>query len=280
MLKSKHKILLHELFCPGAIRIIQKLVSPVYRPPLVYAPNGWQTELKDKKSHGWSNSNLVKKSFEKYEQIAELYFDNGTLGFSYENDNLIEKNNISFHNIHLTFGYVLGFVSRMKSSVSILDWGAGIGHYYSLSKALFPDLQIDYYCVEVPLMVEMGKKINPKVNWCSDNSYLEQSFDLVMVNASLQYVKEWKKLLNELRQISKYIFLTRVPVINKANSFIAVQEEQGTQMLHNQFNKQELLDTFSRENLLIIREFVVGDKPYIKNAPEQCEFQGWLLKCS
>jgi len=30
--------------------------------------------------------------------------------------------------------------------------------------------------------------------------------------------------------------------------------------------------------LILVREFVVGDLPYIKNAPEQCEMRGWLFK--
>ena len=27
-----------------------------------------------------------------------------------------------------------------------------------------------------------------------------------------------------------------------------------------------------------MREFVVGDRPYIKGAPEQCEIRGWLFR--
>jgi len=30
--------------------------------------------------------------------------------------------------------------------------------------------------------------------------------------------------------------------------------------------------------LQIIREFIIGDKPYIVDAPEQCELKGWLFR--
>jgi hypothetical protein len=32
------------------------------------------------------------------------------------------------------------------------------------------------------------------------------------------------------------------------------------------------------EGFSIVREFVVGDRPYIKNAPEQCELRSWLFR--
>lgn len=36
----------------------------------------------------------------------------------------------------------------------MLDWGGGLGAYYVYSRALLPDLELDYHCRELPLLVE------------------------------------------------------------------------------------------------------------------------------
>ena len=75
-----------------------------------------------------------------------------------------------------------------------------------------------------------------------------------------------------------YLFLTRVPVVESAASFVAVQDAYGTRMLHAQFNKDELLEAVAQTGLDLVRELVVGDRPLVKGAPEQCELRGWLFR--
>ena len=48
----------------------------------------------------------------------------------------------------LAFGYVLGRTATGTASVSILDWGSGLGQYAVYARALYPELEIDYSCRE------------------------------------------------------------------------------------------------------------------------------------
>jgi hypothetical protein len=49
-------------------------------------------------------------------------------------------------------------------------------------------------------------------------------------------------------------------------------------MLHQFLNQAELLEVVKDTGLVLVREFVVGDRPYVKNAPAQSEIRGWLFK--
>jgi hypothetical protein len=121
--------------------------------------------------------------------------------------------------------------------------------------------------------------LNPGVTWYSDDRWAERSFDLVMVNASLQYVQYWEEFIDRIsRSVTQYFLLTRIPVVERSPGFVAVQREARIKLLHYQFNKGRLLDVINSTGLTLVREFIVGDRLYIRGAPEQCDMRGWLFK--
>jgi putative methyltransferase (TIGR04325 family) len=251
----------------------------VRKPLLVYAPAGWDTPLP---THGpvtgWNAGSVITAETAKWHAFCALADGTGPLGFSHEHTDLTATRHVPFHNIHVTYGYVLALAARGKSKVSVLDYGGGLGHYYRLGRALLPQVELEFCCKEMPAMAEAGKALNPEVRWCSDDSCLAEQFDLVMINGSLQYMRDWQHFLRKAAGAAReYLFLTRVPVVETAPSFVAVQEAYGTRMLHGQFNKAELLRVVEETGLQLVRELVVGDRPVIANAPEQCELRGWLF---
>jgi putative methyltransferase (TIGR04325 family) len=266
---------------PAAIKFGQACLSFIglYKPRLVYSKDGWNTIINSADAHGWNDKNIVGNKEAAFKQVSELLSSTNKVAFSYESKNLTSDQNLEYHNINMTFAYVLALASRMKTSVSVLDWGSGMGHYYLMAKKFLPDVQIDYHCVEVPEMAKLGKAINNKVSWYADDSYLNKKYDLVMINASLQYVKEWKEFFKTISpSVSKFLFVTRVPAVQNVKGFVAVQNENGIKMLHQQLNASELVEAIENCGFHTTLEFLIGDKPYIKNAPEQCEMKGWLFK--
>jgi putative methyltransferase (TIGR04325 family) len=249
------------------------------KPILEYAPMGWQTPLTNPSHTGWNTDNVVTSEQEKWDAFVRNCQGSGPLGFSHESSDLNVICNVSFHNIHLTYAYVLALAAQQKSAVSVLDWGGGLGHYYLLGKAVLPDVELDFHCKEVPVMAEAGKRINPDVHWYADESCLERTYDLVMINGSLQYIMDWADTLQRIiPAVSGYLFLTRLPVVDDRPGFVAIQRAYGTEMLHQQLNQTAVLQTIDGMGFRLIREFVVGDRPYIISAPEQCELRGWLFK--
>jgi putative methyltransferase (TIGR04325 family) len=249
--------------------------------PLTYTPTGWDTVIPDGKDAGWDSESVSRTEGDKWSEFRTAVDDVGPLGFSHEHSDLADTGDVYHHNVSITYGYVLARAAQNKTSLSILDYGGGLGHYYQIGKILLPDLELKYFCKELPQTARLGKDLNPEIHWFTDDSCLDRTYDLVMVSGSLQYIRYWQQFLQKASAATgSYLFLTRVPVVNNAGSFVAVQRAYGTRMLHWQFNRAELLQAISSTGLTMVREFLAGDCPYIKGAPEQCDLRGWLLqKC-
>lgn len=272
-------------------KIIELIVPPIlikgarvifnlfYKPILEYTPDGWQTQLTNDKNKGWSVDSVVNNERAKWNAFRLNLEGPGPLGFSHEHTDLSVIRNPDFHNVHISYAYVLALAAHKKDRISVLDWGGSLGHYYLIGKAVLPDVSIDYHVKEVPLMVKAGKQLNQDVHWYDDEICLKRDYDLIMINGSLLYLEDWADVLNRIaRSVKEYLFLFRLPVVQHSPSFISIERLYGSQMLHLQLNQTELMKAVKKTGLTLIREFVVGEPPYIKNAPEQCEMSGWLLK--
>jgi putative methyltransferase (TIGR04325 family) len=269
-----------RLLIPPIIIICAHAIQNTFRKAtLEYAPDGWRTPLDDGQNQGWSVDSVVDNEKAKWDDYCRNLQSPGPLGFSHEHTDLSIIRNSDFHNVHISYAYVLALTAHKKDRISVLDWGGSLGHYYLLGKAVLPDVSIDYHVKEVPLMAKAGKQLNPEVNWYDDETCLERGYDLIMMNGSLLYLEDWVQVLHRIAQsVKEYLFLFRLPVVQKSTSFISIERLYHSQMLHQQLNQSELLDAVDETGLTLVREFVVGDPPYIKNAPEQCEMRGWLFK--
>jgi len=277
-----------KLFIPPIVIKGARFVQNLFKKPdlhsmgfhtLEYAPNGWQTQLNNNRNKGWSVNSVIDTEKAKWNVFCRNLEGPGPLGFSHEHTDLSIIRNPNFHNVHISYAYVLSLAAHKKDRISVLDWGGALGHYYLVGKAVLPEVDIDFHVKEVPLMAKAGKQINPEVHWYDDETCLERNFDLVMMTGSIPYMEDWTDVLHRIaRSVKKYLFISRLPVVENSPSFVAVQHLYNSQMLHQQINQTELLETVRETGLTLVREFVVGDRPYIKNAPEQCEVRGWLFK--
>jgi len=277
-----------KLFIPPIVIKGARTVQNLFQKPdlysigfhyLEYAPDGWQTQLNKGQNKGWSVNSVVDTEKAKWDVFCRNLEGAGPLGFSHEHTDLSVVRNPNFHNVHISYAYVLALAAHKKDSISVLDWGGALGHYYLVGKAVLPDVDIDFHVKEVPLMAKAGEQLNPEVHWYEDESCLERDYDLVMMTGSIPYMEDWADVLHRIaRSIKEYLFISRLPVVQHSPSFVAVQHLYNSQMLHQQINQAELLETVEETGLTLLREFVVGDRPYIKRAPEQCEVRGWLFK--
>ena len=250
---------------------------------LEYAPDAWDAMRPPDAGQvgGWNAENVAETEREKWDAFCRNLEGPGPLGFAHEHPDLSVTRHVPFHNVHMTYAYLLALTARHKDEISVLDWGGALGHYYKIAQAVLPDVKIDFHCKEVPKLAAAGERLNPDVHWYSDDSCLERSYDLVMMNGSLQYMKNWREELVRVAAAAKqFFFLTRLPVVENSPSFPARQRIYGTEMIHLQLNQDEVLQVAERAGLKLFREVVVGDRPYIHNAPEQCELRGWIFKAS
>lgn len=187
------------------------------------------------------------------------------------------------HNNLMTFSYALARASRGKDQVSLLDWGGGIGHYYELARALYPDLEIEYHCKDVPVAAEAGREFIPSGRFYNDDSCLGRRYDLVLASGSFHYSEHWQETLQGLGSATSGLLLvTQLPVVPAGPSFVMVQRPYGhgyqTEYLGWCLARQQFLEAARDSGLELVREFINGYQPEIHRAPAQAEYRGYLFR--
>ena len=247
-----------------------------------YRPSGWTSV--NAGQTGWNVDSVVATQAEKWPSFIASVEGPGPLGVSHEAPTGAGRENTWAHNLIMSYGYVLALASRQKSRMSILDWGGGVGHYYPISRALVPDISLDYYCHDVPLLSEAGRSLQPSVRFFdSADECFTGSYDLVVAGSSLWYVEDWKTQAAKLvASASEYLYITRMLFIKTVKSYVAIQRPtQYGYLTEYQFwilNQQEFLEHIESLGMSLVREFVFGEGPRIPGAPEQGSFRGFLFK--
>jgi putative methyltransferase (TIGR04325 family) len=245
------------------------------------AAGGWQAAAVALR--GWDVEELARTQAAGWCEFSRLTQGTGPLGLVYESPAPAADDGIH-HNTIMSYGYVLARASRRRSRISLLDWGGGLGHYYLISRALLPEVEIDYHCQEVPALARTARRLNPQLHFCApEDGCLERSYDLVLVSGSLQYSEDWRAALARLAVAAgRYLYLTRLPIVQRAASFAVVQRPYAsgyqTEYVGWFLNRGELLAAVAKLGLVLVREFLVQERPHVHAAPEQCEYRGFLFQ--
>jgi putative methyltransferase (TIGR04325 family) len=184
----------------------------------------------------------------------------------------------------MTVAYALAHGGWGRQTLSVLDWGGGVGHYYVLFRALFPDLALDYSVRDVPSMVAEGRRLLPEVAFYDDDTQcMQRTYDFVLSNSSLQYARDWRAALVSLARVTDgRLFVGQIPTVHNTRSFVVIQRPYGhgydTEYLGWCFRRSELLDAAQAAGLVLVREFLHGFKPAIHGAPEAPEYRGYLFR--
>ncbi len=256
---------------------------PTASPPdWEYAPSGWKAI--DPARSGWNVASVASTQASKWPDFLDSVAGPGPLGVSHEAAAGSGRENTWAHNLVMSYGYVLALAARQKARLSILDWGGGVGHYYPISRSLLPDLVLDYYCQDVPLLTVAGRSLQPNVRFFDgDDECFEGRYDLVVAGSSLWYAEDWKSQAAKLAASTlDYLYITRMIFVRTANSYVAIQRPtQYGYLTEYQFwvlNQRELLDHVESLGMSLIREFVFGESPLIPGAPERGVFRGFLFR--
>lgn len=246
-----------------------------------YMPNGWQEANIDPKIKGWDVESVLEAYRSNWSNFLQTLEGNLPFGISPESSSDVRVNP-SFHNLMMTYAYALALASRNKLSISMLDWGGGIGHYYLISQKLVVNLEIDYHCKDVPTLTKYGSELFPQAHFYIDETCLDRKYDFILASGSLQYSQDWATTLRRLSQAtSGYLFVTRLPIVQNVPSYVMVQRPYqygyDTEYLGWCLNRQEFLSIANSLGLTLIREFIVQESEFIHGAPEQPWYLGFLF---
>jgi putative methyltransferase (TIGR04325 family) len=155
------------------------------------------------------------------------------------------------------------FSKQSSSSLSILDFGGGLGiGYMTLIESIpFKKEFIDYTIVEVQEICELSKKLytSGEVSYISKLPS-EGSFDLIHSASALQYIESWKEILKKFADFNpKYILLSDVFAGN-IPTFVTLQNYYDSKIKHWFFNLDEYLEALRDLGYQLIMKSYVTSK--------------------
>jgi putative methyltransferase (TIGR04325 family) len=256
-------------------------------PEWEYVPGGWHPR---ESSAGWNVESVVQTQRAKWDRfVALIGATGGTSPLAvYHEAATLTNDSLTAHNTFLTWGYVLARAAARDPAgdrLSILDWGSGLGHYFIVSRALLPDVTLDYHARDLPLLCAAGRELLPEVTFHDTDADAlgAHRYDLILASGSLHYHEAWRDILRGFAAASRrYVYVTRLPIVQRAPSFVVVQRPHAvgyqTEYQGWFFNREEFLTGAREAGLRLVREFLVDERPYAHGAPEQCEFRGFLFE--
>jgi putative methyltransferase (TIGR04325 family) len=263
-----------------ARRFLRGLLKGEELPEWQCLPEGWRTS--DPRVTGWNVDSIVETQRAKWPEVLRLVSDTGPLPVHLWARDL-SRPGAAASTVLMAFAYALARAAWKKDRVTLLDWGGGVGHYKLVSQALFPRLEIEYHCKDVPLLCKAGRELQPSASFHDDEeSCFSRDYDLVLASGSLEYVEDWKNVMRRLAGASRhYVYIARLPIVRRTGSFTVIQRPYrhgyATEYVSWVLNRQEFLDHAGSLRLRLVREILLSDGPTIRGAPEQCEFCGFLF---
>jgi putative methyltransferase (TIGR04325 family) len=246
-----------------------------------YRPAGWPDG--DPTIHGWDVESVLATQLARWPAFVRSVGTAGPLGLSNEAASP-GQSDFRMHNTIMSFGYVLARAARGRDRLSLLDWGGGIGHYAVYARALLPEVALDYHCRELPLLAQGGRQVLPDATFHdSDESALARTYDLVLASGSLNYTRDWRDTLAKLAAVAgPYLYVTRLPFVETAPSFVFVQRAHRhgylTEFPGWVLNLDEFLGQTHALSLELLREFLIAGRLVVPGAPEQAtDNRGFLF---
>jgi putative methyltransferase (TIGR04325 family) len=131
-----------------------------------------------------------------------------------------------------------------------------------------------------------GRALNPEATFVdSTDAAFSRRYDLVFASNALQYEPDWRALLARFAATAdRWVFLTRVPLVERAESFVVAQRPHHvgyyTEYLGWVFNRGALLDQAACAGLTLEREFLMVNERNegVIGAPEPHDNRGFLFR--
>jgi putative methyltransferase (TIGR04325 family) len=142
----------------------------------------------------------------------------------------------------LAFAYAAARAAEGKTTLSVLDFGGGLGIYATVARQALPDKTVDYTVQELPAIATAGAIARPSVRFVSSDRDLGASYDLVFAQGSLQYVEDWRTQFRKLAERASWLYLARVLTVDRSPTFIVQQTTVDDRFAFWCWNEAELLD--------------------------------------
>lgn len=231
---------------------------------------------------GWDHQSIVATQRAKWPDFLKTVEGPGLMGRSHEAINAMPD--LATHNTIISFGYALGRVCTPGRTVSMLDWGGGLGHYCLYARALFPEQDFEFHIKDLPGLCAAGAELLPDVTFHADDATaLARSYDFVLASSAVHYARDpYAKMLELCAAARQRILITRTPVLDVGTDVLVVQRPHRygylTEYAGWVMNRQRLVDSVEANGFVLERQFLIGEQPYLPDMEEQAQYYGFLFR--
>ena len=250
-----------------------------------YVPEGWERQRADPRVKGWADQTIEMANRVAWPQFSTILESTSPLAINPETPpgNPL---NIPAQMQMISFCYAVALAARGLDRLSILDFGGAAGQHAAVARRMVPGIKLDYFCADLPGLCTLGREINPEVTFIeSESDFANLTCDMAIASGSLQYVEDWRSLLAKLADRSRsFLYVARIPIVETVPSYVMVHRPYAfgydTEYLSWCHNRSEFLRLAEQHGMKLFREFLGSDSMVIKDAPEQCQFRGFLFQRS
>jgi len=124
----------------------------------------------------------------------------------------------------------------------------------------------------------------PEASFVSDEvGTLSRRYDLVFASSSLHYTRDCYGLLDRLcASAARWLMVTRTPFVETHDDFVVVQRPHMFGYMTEYpgwfLNRKRVIEFVTQRGFSLDREFLVAERPYVSNAPEQAQYRGLLFR--
>ena len=279
------KSLLLDFLPPVALKAARRARARWRRTPVLHEwevlPGGFEAARRDPKIKGWNEESVVRANAKSALEFRARLESKTPLGLQNVGDST-DFGALVTHATAMNFGVALGRALGAQTRPSLLDWGGALGNYFYLTRALRPDLELQYTLKEMPVFETEARRNVPEAHFLSDARALEGKYDFVLVSCALHYEENWQELLSRFFACAlKGVYVARLPVVLQGEPFVFVQRPyvHGYQTEYASWclSRQELLQIAERANWQLEREFLSGEAPQIQGASGRYEYRSFLF---
>lgn len=197
-----------------SVNFIFKLFNKIY-----FSNQKKSWELARNSSSTYQNIQIFKKVINCYEKIKNKNYE------FYERDGLIF--NVKPDELDL-IQFLKKNIAQKKETIQVLDYGGSLGSRFFSNYNFIQNNNIHWNIVEQKEFVDYGQKNLQKSNLFFFNNLNDclklKKIDCVIFSGSLQYLKDYLEILNELKQNNiRFIFIDYLPLSKYKEHKIFVQ---------------------------------------------------------
>ncbi len=194
---------------------------------------------------GFEGETWVSQSLDRTNKLLDAVKENKTI-----------SSVVAYRTSLLPFLTALVLEKSENKKVSILDFGGGLGFtYIPVIYGCAEEQSIDYHIVDSKNTCIMGKRIfknDKRIHFYTSLPQKMLTLDIIHLGSSLQYIEDWKDLINSLAEYRPQYFLFTDLIAGDIPTYVTAQNYYKSKIPCWFFNINDIIKIMSSVNFKLL----------------------------